>query len=257
MLTREKSKLVKGLVYPAPEPKSTGLGIHVTPGLDGIVLLGPNARYVDRIDYSVDEQQKGAFHKSVARFLPMIAFEDLEPEMAGIRPTLQEPAGEFRDFIIQDERDKGLPRFINLVGIESPGLTSAPAIARYVERLVDQAWRNWRLALPKNTLTQAATDIPSATLRDMHLIMLKIRRFEEKITELYPAQEIKTPVHLYIGQEAIAAGVCANLTKSDYIFSTHRSHGHYIAKGGELKPLMAELYGRKTGCSKIPFKTLV
>lgn len=85
-----------------------------------------------------------------------------------------------------------------------------------------------------------------------HLLytMLQIRRFEEKIIELYPAEEIKTPVHLYIGQEAIAAGVCANLKYDDYIFSTHRNHGHYIAKGADIKLLMAELYGKVTGCSK-------
>jgi len=58
------------------------------------------------------------------------------------------------------------------------------------------------------------------------------------------------PVHLYTGQEAVATGVCANLRKDDYVFSTHRSHGHYIAKGGDIKTLMAELYGRVTGCSK-------
>jgi pyruvate dehydrogenase E1 component alpha subunit len=61
---------------------------------------------------------------------------------------------------------------------------------------------------------------------------------------------MKTPVHLCIGQEAIAAGVCINLNKDDYIFSTHRNHGHYIAKGAEIKFLMAELYGKLGGCSK-------
>lgn len=80
--------------------------------------------------------------------------------------------------------------------------------------------------------------------------MLKIRRFEEKIIELYPEQEMRTPVHLYIGQEAIAVGVCANLNKEDYIFSTHRSHGHYIAKGADMRLLMAELYGKANGCTK-------
>ena len=79
--------------------------------------------------------------------------------------------------------------------------------------------------------------------------MFKIRRFEEKIIELYPKQQMKTPVHLCLGQEAIAAGVCANLKKSDYIFSNHRNHGHCIAKGMDLKYIMAELYGKKTGCS--------
>jgi pyruvate dehydrogenase E1 component alpha subunit len=80
--------------------------------------------------------------------------------------------------------------------------------------------------------------------------MLRIRLFEEKIVELYPAQEMMTPVHLYIGQEAVAAGVISNLKKKDYIFSNHRSHGHCIAKGSDFKGIMAELYGKKTGCSK-------
>ena len=72
---------------------------------------------------------------------------------------------------------------------------------------------------------------------------------EEKIAELYPEQEMRCPVHLCIGQEAIAAGVCANLSGDDYVFSNHRSHGHYLAKGGNLKAMMAELYGKATGCS--------
>ncbi len=80
--------------------------------------------------------------------------------------------------------------------------------------------------------------------------MLRIRRFEEKIVDVYCDQDMKTPVHLYIGQEAVAAGVCANLRREDYVFSTHRSHGHYLAKGGDMRGLMAELYGRKTGCSR-------
>jgi pyruvate dehydrogenase E1 component alpha subunit len=82
--------------------------------------------------------------------------------------------------------------------------------------------------------------------------MVRIRKFEEKVAEilLSPRKEITTPCHLYIGQEAVATGVCASLRKDDYVFSTHRSHGHFIAKGGDLKALMAELYCRKTGCSR-------
>lgn len=80
--------------------------------------------------------------------------------------------------------------------------------------------------------------------------MLRIRMVEEKIAELYPEQEMRCPVHLCIGQEAVAVGVCANLSRDDYVFSGHRSHGHYLAKGGDLKKMMAELYGKKTGCSK-------
>jgi pyruvate dehydrogenase E1 component alpha subunit len=80
--------------------------------------------------------------------------------------------------------------------------------------------------------------------------MVLIRRFEEKIIEVYPAQDMKTPVHLYIGEEAIATGVCAHLRKDDYIFTTHRGHGHCLAKGSDPEKLYAEFYGRITGCSK-------
>jgi len=80
--------------------------------------------------------------------------------------------------------------------------------------------------------------------------MLKIRMVEERIAELYPEQEMRCPVHLCIGQEAIAAGVCADLSSEDYCMSNHRSHGHYLAKGGDLKAMMAEIYGKETGCSK-------
>lgn len=80
--------------------------------------------------------------------------------------------------------------------------------------------------------------------------MYLIRSIEEKIVELYPEQEMRCPVHLCIGQEAVAAGVCENLTKEDYVFSNHRSHAHYLAKGGDPKGLLAELYGKVTGCSR-------
>ena len=98
--------------------------------------------------------------------------------------------------------------------------------------------------------TQIAMDIPAKTLRAMYITMLKIRKFEERVAELVSAKEIICPCHLYIGEEAVATGVCSALRKDDYVFSTHRSHGHYIAKGGDIKALMAELYGRTTGCSK-------
>lgn len=72
---------------------------------------------------------------------------------------------------------------------------------------------------------------------------------EERICELYPEHEIRCPVHICIGQEAVASGVCANLTKDDYLMSNHRSHGHYLAKGGSIKAMFAELYGKASGCS--------
>ena len=87
------------------------------------------------------------------------------------------------------------------------------------------------------------------TLTGLYKMMLRIRLFEEKIVELYPAQEMKTPVHLYIGQEAIAAAVCAHLKKTDYVISNHRPHGHGRATGRAFKPILAEHHGRAAGCS--------
>lgn len=77
-----------------------------------------------------------------------------------------------------------------------------------------------------------------------------LRLVEEKICELYPEQEMRCPVHLCIGQEAVAVGVCAALSKEDIVFSNHRSHGHYLAKGGDLNKFFAEIYGKSTGSSK-------
>lgn len=84
----------------------------------------------------------------------------------------------------------------------------------------------------------------------MYTNMLKIRRFEEKVAELFAAGKIPGFVHLYIGEEAVATGVCAHLRKDDYITSTHRGHGHLISKGGDLKLMMAELFGKRTGYCK-------
>jgi L-2-hydroxyglutarate oxidase LhgO len=131
-----KNRLVKRLIYPVPEVKGTGLGVHVTLDLEGRMRLGPNTQYVDSIDYAVDSRHKDSFYKSAKRMLPFIEYEDLEPEMAGIRPKLQGPGEDVKDFVIRDESDKGLPGFIDLIGIESPGLTSSPAIARYVADMV-------------------------------------------------------------------------------------------------------------------------
>jgi acetoin:2,6-dichlorophenolindophenol oxidoreductase subunit alpha len=98
---------------------------------------------------------------------------------------------------------------------------------------------------------ESLKEIPPATLRKLYTTMLRIRKLEERIAELLqPPSEIVCPVHLYTGQEAVATGVCANLRREDYVLSTHRSHGHYIAKGGDLRALMAELYGKATGCSR-------
>ena len=85
--------------------------------------------------------------------------------------------------------------------------------------------------------------------RSLFHTMLRIRKVELKIEELYGKDEMKTPVHLCIGQEAISAGICAHLSSADYVSSNHRGHGHYLAKGGNLNSMVAELYCRRTGCS--------
>ena len=135
-LSSKYRNLVSRLIYPTPE--QAGHGIHVTMGLDGRARLGPNARYVEAIDYAVDETQKQAFYNSAKRFLSLVELEDLTPEFAGIRPKLQGPGETFRDFVIAHEEKAGFPGLINLIGIESPGLTASLAIARYVGRMVDE-----------------------------------------------------------------------------------------------------------------------
>jgi TPP-dependent pyruvate/acetoin dehydrogenase alpha subunit len=85
---------------------------------------------------------------------------------------------------------------------------------------------------------------------DIHLLkeMLRIRLVEEALADRYSEQEMRCPMHLCIGQEAIAVGVAAALKNTDRVYSNHRAHGHYLAKGGSLKAMIAELYGRATGC---------
>ncbi|MBU0715131.1 MAG: thiamine pyrophosphate-dependent dehydrogenase E1 component subunit alpha [Verrucomicrobia bacterium] len=79
---------------------------------------------------------------------------------------------------------------------------------------------------------------------------LRIRLFEERIIDLYPSDKIQSPVHLSIGQEAVAVGVCQALKPSDLLFCTYRSHAYYLAKGGNMPAMMAELYGKVTGCGR-------
>ena len=80
--------------------------------------------------------------------------------------------------------------------------------------------------------------------------MFRIRKIETTIAEKYKEWEMRCPVHLSIGQEAVAVGVCQNLKKKDEIVTAHRCHAHYLAKGGSLKSMISELYGKETGCAK-------
>jgi len=87
-------------------------------------------------------------------------------------------------------------------------------------------------------------------LIDLYKTMVRIRLCEESLVEPILNGEVRCPVHLYSGEEAIATGVCAALSEEDYIFGTHRSHGHYLAKGGSMGELIAEIYGKEAGCSR-------
>ena len=95
-----------------------------------------------------------------------------------------------------------------------------------------------------------ATPAPSDTARSLLRGMLRIRMIEERIKALYAEQEMRCPTHFSIGQEAAAVGVCARLTREELITSAHRSHAHYLAKGGDLRAMLAELYGKVTGCAR-------
>jgi L-2-hydroxyglutarate oxidase LhgO len=127
---------INKLIYPVPSAKLIDLGIHVTKDLSGSLRLGPDAEYVNEVEYSVSESKRQAFFDSAAKYLRNIRISDISPDTAGFRAKLQGPGEDFRDFVIKHENDKGLPGFINLAGIESPGLTSSLAIAEYVENIL-------------------------------------------------------------------------------------------------------------------------
>lgn len=139
-LGNKKNLLIRGLVYPVCTPDDSSLGIHVTPDLTGAVRLGPDAEYLDsrEIDYSVDPCKRDIFYKSVKTFLPFLEEEDISSDTSGIRSKLQGPGENFRDFVIKHEIDTGLRGFINLIGIESPGLTASPSIAEMVDEMVNE-----------------------------------------------------------------------------------------------------------------------
>jgi TPP-dependent pyruvate/acetoin dehydrogenase alpha subunit len=104
--------------------------------------------------------------------------------------------------------------------------------------------------MDKTITTNSKMDIPKEVIIQLYRTMLRIRYAEESLVNPIMKGEIKTPVHLYTGEEAIAAGLCSVLNKEDYIFGNHRSHGHYLAKGGDMGRMIAEIYGKETGCSR-------
>jgi pyruvate dehydrogenase E1 component alpha subunit len=92
--------------------------------------------------------------------------------------------------------------------------------------------------------------VNKASMIEMYRKVLEIRLFEQRVNDLFLEGVVPGTLHLYTGQEAVAVGVCANLRKEDFIVSTHRPHGHYIAKGGNMEKIMAEILGKETGCCR-------
>ncbi len=133
-LSSRIGRAINRLVYPVNGQNSPGLGIHVTKDLSGEAKLGPDTAWLDnRVrDYSVAPDLREKFYMAAGRYIRGLSPEDIYPDQSGIRPKLQAKGEGFRDFIISEESARGLPGFINLVGIESPGLTSSLAIAEYV-----------------------------------------------------------------------------------------------------------------------------
>ena len=142
-LVRGKQDWVRGLVYPLPHPQGVSLGLHLTKTLWGNVLLGPTAKYIDdKSDYERDRLTVEQFAAGAKQLLPELEASDLVQAYSGIRAKLMPPPNgnpghgyksAVRDFII--ERDPDIASAIHLIGIESPGLTSAPSIAEHVTQL--------------------------------------------------------------------------------------------------------------------------
>ena len=133
-----KGHLASHLIYPTPV--QAGLGIHVTLDLGGSLRLGPDVQYLDerRQEYVVPPSLAPTFHAAVSRYLDGLELEDLAPDQSGIRPKLQAPGEVLRDFVIREESDRGHPGWVNLVGIESPGLTSCLEIGALVARTLEE-----------------------------------------------------------------------------------------------------------------------
>lgn len=135
-----KKNLVHHLIYPVPQKNVSGLGIHVTVELNGELKLGPDTEYLYRRvqDYSVSEDLQDKFYRAASSYLSGLDYNDIYPDQSGIRPKLQAKGEPFRDFVIAEESDKGLPGLINLIGIESPGLTCCLEIAKMVREMIGE-----------------------------------------------------------------------------------------------------------------------
>ena len=137
-LSVAKEADIKHLIYPVPKEDRGGLGIHLTLDLTGSIRLGPDDEYVEKVDYKIDPLKAKLFYESVKTFLPFVELSNISPDTSGVRPKLQDKEEGFRDFIIRHEDVNGFPGFINLIGIESPGLTASLSIAKMVANIILQ-----------------------------------------------------------------------------------------------------------------------
>ena len=128
----------KHLVYPIPDKEHDSLGIHLSFDQSGNIKLGPSAHWLENRteNYSVDDKLLGLFHHDAAQYIKGLEKSDLSPDYAGIRPKIQTADGTFSDFYISHEREKGFLGWINLIGIDSPGLTAAIAIGEDVAKWI-------------------------------------------------------------------------------------------------------------------------
>ena len=133
-----KNRLVNRLIYPVPHPLLEHIGVHVTIDMAGGVKLGPDFEYMksNEYDYRTTPGKQESFYTAAKKYLPFLEYDDIYPDMAGIRPKLQKHGEPLRDYYIIEESGRGFPGFINLIGMESPALTSSLAIADYVARLI-------------------------------------------------------------------------------------------------------------------------
>tara|TARA_Y100000591_G_scaffold331508_1_gene365645 strand:+ start:2604 stop:3722 length:1119 start_codon:yes stop_codon:yes gene_type:complete len=129
----------KHLVYPIPDKMNKSLGVHITIDKSGFARLGPNAQKIlnREEDYFVDEKQKKFFFNEAKKYIKSVKLNDLEPDYSGIRPKINTINNSDSDFYIKNEKKSGFPNWINLIGIESPGLTASLAIGDHVLKLIE------------------------------------------------------------------------------------------------------------------------
>jgi L-2-hydroxyglutarate oxidase LhgO len=126
------------LIYPLPEKNESGLGIHATLDMGSQLRFGPDAEYVEDIQYDIKTEKAVLFAAAISKYFPMITAADLSPSYSGLRPKLSAAGQAAEDFVIQSERVHGIEGLIQLFGIESPGLTSSLAIAKHVNQQIGE-----------------------------------------------------------------------------------------------------------------------